>query len=89
MPHPHAGFQRVNDRLLAAGPDDFLHVFEDESGIASEVAERIIDLADGTRTNSQLVEVLCREFDVEPDRCRADAAQFIHLLIDRHLLVLR
>lgn len=87
--HPDAGFQRVNDRLLAAGPDDFLHVFEDEEGHVSEVAERIVELADGTRTNAQIADALCREFDVAPERCRVDAASFIQLLIERHLLVLR
>jgi hypothetical protein len=88
-PHPDAGFQRVDDRLLAAGPDDFLHTFEDESGAASEVAERIVELADGTRTNAQIADALCSEFEVEPDRCRADTARFIQLLIERRLLVFR
>ena len=87
--HPDAGFQRINDRLLAAGPDDFLHLFEDEAGHVSEVAERIVELADGTRTNQQIVDELCREFDVAPERCRADTASFIRLLIERQLLVLR
>jgi len=83
--HPDAGFQRINDRLLAAGPDDFLHLFEDETGRVSEVAERIVELADGTRTNEQIVDALCREFDVAPERCRADTASFIRLLMGSSL----
>ncbi len=88
-PHPDAGFQRVHDRLLAAGPDDFLHTFEGEDGEASEVAERIVELADGSRTIAEIANVLCSEFEVEPERCRADTATFIQLLVDRRLLVTR
>lgn len=86
--HPDAGVQRVGDRLLAAGPDDFLHVFEDEMGEISEVAERIVELADGSRTVEQIADALCREFDVERDRCLADTRSFLHLLMERRLLVL-
>lgn len=87
--HPDAGFQRVDDRLLAAGPDDFLHSFEDEAGELSNVAERIVELADGTRTAAQIADALCAEFEVDPDRCRADTAQFIQLLVERRLLIVR
>jgi hypothetical protein len=31
--------------MLAVGPDDTLHTFEDEGGEVSEVAERILELA--------------------------------------------
>ena len=48
--HPDAGVQRVGDRMLAVGPDDTLHTFEDEGGEVSEVAERILALVDGRRT---------------------------------------
>jgi len=87
--HPDAGFQRVDNRLLAASPDDFLHLFEGEDGEASEVAERIVELADGTRTIAEITDVLCSEFEVERDRCRADTAGFIELLVERQLLVIR
>jgi hypothetical protein len=87
--HPDAGFQRVDDRLLVAGPNDFLHTFEDECGESSDVAERIVDLADGTRTIAQITDSLCAEFDVDPERCRVDTIDFIQLLVDRHILVLR
>jgi len=88
-PHPEAGFQRVNDRLLAAGPDDFLHTFEESDGAPSEVAERIVELADGTRTTLEIAEALGSEFEVDPSRCRADTTVFIQLLVERQLLVLR
>ena len=87
--HPDSGFQRVDDRLLVAGPDDFLHTFENEAGELSNVAERIVELVDGTRTTAQVADALCAEFEVDPERCRADTAEFIQLLVDRRILVLR
>ncbi len=86
--HPEAGLQRVDGRLLAAGPDDFLHTFEDEDGQVSEVAERIVELADGSRTVAQIVDALCVEFEVDPKRCTADTLEFLTLLVKRQLLVL-
>ncbi len=86
--HPLAGVQRVGGRLLAAGPDEQLHSFEDEEGNVSEVAERIVELSDGTRTVRQIVEQLCREFEVEPDVCERDTTEFVQLLVDKKVLVL-
>jgi hypothetical protein len=86
--HPEAGVQRVGGRLLAAGPDDYLHAFEEPSGEASPVAERIIELSDGTRTVGQIVEALCGEFDVSPQVCTSDTVAFVELLVKRKVLVL-
>jgi pyrroloquinoline quinone biosynthesis protein D len=85
--HPEAGVQRVGDRMLAVGPDDTLHTFEDEGGEVSEVAERILELADGCRTVGDIVAVLCEEFEVEPARCREDTVSFVRLLVDKKVLV--
>ncbi|HEX5750464.1 MAG TPA: PqqD family protein [Archangium sp.] len=86
--HPEAGVQRVGDRMLAVGPDDTLHTFEDEGGEVSEVAERILELVDGCRTVGDIVAVLCEEFEVEPARCREDTVFFVRLLVDKKVLVL-
>lgn len=86
--HPEAGLQRVSGRLMAAGPDEFLHTFEDEQGRVSEVAERILELVDGRRTVEDIVAVLCEEFEVEPEACREDTAAFIQLLVEKKVLVL-
>ncbi|WP_235216630.1 PqqD family protein [Archangium violaceum] len=86
--HPEAGLQRVGDRMLAVGPDDTLHTFEDEGGEVSEVAERILELVDGCRTVGDIVAVLCEEFEVEPVRCREDTVSFVRLLVDKKVLVL-
>jgi pyrroloquinoline quinone biosynthesis protein D len=86
--HAEAGVQRVGDRMLAVGPDDTLHTFEDEGGEASEVAERILELIDGCRTVGDIVAVLCEEFEVEPARCRGDTVSFVRLLVEKKVLVL-
>lgn len=86
--HPHAGVERVGGRLVAVGPDDFLHAFEDQAGQVSPVAERIVELADGTRTLGRIVDALCDEFDVERARCASDALQFVKLLVEKKVLVL-
>lgn len=87
-PHRETGIQRVGDRLLAASPDDRLHTFEDEAGQRSEVAERIVELCDGTRTVRQIADALGDEFEVEKGRCAADTLQFVRLLIERKVLEL-
>jgi pyrroloquinoline quinone biosynthesis protein D len=86
--HPDAGVQRVGDRMLAVGPDDTLHTFEDEGGEVSEVAERILELVDGRRTLGDIVAALCEEFEVEPAVCREDTVTFVRLLVDKQVLVL-
>ncbi|QRN99432.1 PqqD family protein [Archangium violaceum] len=86
--HPDAGVQRVGDRMLAVGPDDTLHTFEDEGGEVSEVAERILELVDGRRTLGDIVAALCEEFEVEPEACREDTVAFVRLLVDKKVLVL-
>lgn len=85
--HPEAGLQRFGGRLMAVTPDDKLHSFEDEAG-ASEVGERIVDLADGKRTVREIVRVLCDEFEVDEGTCERDTASFVRLLVERKVLVL-
>jgi hypothetical protein len=86
--HPEAGLQRVGGQLLAAGPDDFLHTFEEAPGQVSQVAERILELVDGRRTVADIVAVLCEEFEVEPAVCGEDTAGFVKLLVEKKVLVL-
>ena len=86
--HPDTGVQRVGGRLMAAGPDEHLHTFEDARGQVSQVAERIVELVDGRRTVADIVAVLCEEFEVEPEACRADTVAFVKLLVEKKVLVL-
>ena len=84
--HPEMGLERVAGRLMAAGATDVLHLFEDESGERSEVAERIVELSDGRRTVSGIVDVLCEEFDVTREVCEPDAIAFIASLVNLEVL---
>jgi pyrroloquinoline quinone biosynthesis protein D len=86
--HPETGVQRVGGRLMAAGPDELLHTFEDARGEVSAVAERIVELVDGRRTVADIVAVLCDEFEVEPQACREDTVAFVRLLVEKKVLVL-
>lgn len=86
--HPDVGVQRVGGRLMAAGPGDDLHTFEDERGEVSEVAERIVELCDGKRTVAQIVETLCGEFEVDKATCAADVRAFVELLVEKQVLIL-
>ena len=80
--------QRVGGRLLAMGPDDCLHSFEDEAGAPLEAAERIVELVDGRRSVAELARAICDEFDVKAEVSQADALQFIDVLIEKKVLVL-
>ena len=62
-------------------------MFEEETGEASPVAERIIELADGTRTLETIAQMLCAEFDVDPQACVSDTVAFAKLLVERQLLI--
>ena len=64
-----------------------MHVFEDEAGEPSLVAERIIELADGTRTLETIAKTLCAEFEVDPEVCVSDILAFAKLLVERELLI--
>ncbi len=64
-----------------------MHVFEDEAGEPSLVAERIIELADGTRTLEAIAQTLCAEFEVDPKVCISDIVAFAKLLVERELLI--
>ena len=78
----------MGGRLLAVGPDEHLHTFEDADGEVSEVAERIMELVDGRRTVADILAVLCDEFDVDPGVCREDTVAFLRLMVEKKVLVL-
>lgn len=84
--NPDVGVQRVGGRLLAAGPGEHLHTFEDESGEVSEVAERIVELCDGKRSVAQIVDSLCEEFEVDRGTCTQETAAFVELLAEKKVL---
>ena len=72
---------------MAAGPPDALHTFVDEAGNVSEVAERIVELSDGKHSVRQIIDVLCKEFDVPRPVCDRDTFSFLEILRERQVLV--
>lgn len=84
--NPDVGVQRVGGRLLAAGPGEHLHTFEDDAGEVSEVAERIVELCDGQRSVARIVDLLCEEFEVDRETCTRETAAFVELLADKKVL---
>jgi hypothetical protein len=88
-PHPGAGIERVGDRLMAASSDDHLHHFIEEDQSPSHTAERIVELADGSRTVRQIADQLCTEFDgAELEQVLEDVKGFVETLVERQVLVL-
>ncbi len=87
--HPETGIERIDGKLMAASPDDHLHVFVNEDESPNEVAERIVELATGERTVLQIAEALSQEFDVDGTTAKRDTAQFVAQLVDAKVLVVR
>lgn len=84
--HPEAAVQQVRGRWVAATADESLHGFVDASGAVSEAGERIISLVDGVRSVSEVVAVLCEEFEVGREQCERETLQFLKLLVSKRVL---
>jgi hypothetical protein len=90
--NPQAAKERVGGRLMIAAPDQQLYWFvEDEAlGRAEElpsVGERIVELADGTRTVREIATALTREFEVDLATALSDTAEFVRQLVESGVLV--
>ena len=51
--------------------------------VLNEVGGRIWELVDGTRTVGEIVQLICREFEVDEASAREDTLGFISDLLDR------
>ena len=82
-PHPEAAIENVGGRVMAATPDDRLHYFVEDGTeeSASEVGDRIVQLADGTRTVREIAAELCEEFEVDLETALKDTAEFVAELV--------
>jgi hypothetical protein len=83
--HPDARLQKERGQVVVLVGGQ-VSAFEDDQG-PSEVAQRIVALADGTRTLSEIVDRLCEEFDVARDVCAQDTLAFVRELVLRRVLV--
>lgn len=75
----------INQKL----DDDILIMKEDSCGEAiylSEVSNRIFELCDGRNTVSDIIEILCSEYEVEKSICEQDVERCIQELLDAKLL---
>jgi len=88
-PHPAAGIERVGDRLMAASPDDHLHQFVEDDDAPSLTAERIVELADGSRTVSEIATQIAEEFEgASLEQVTEDVRGFLGTLVERQVIVL-
>jgi hypothetical protein len=86
------------ERYVTRNPDAAWRVFEDGAVIVSPtesvmhslnpVATRIWELADGTLTMNEILDVVVEEFDVTRDQATADMADFADALSDKGMLTI-
>jgi len=84
------------DRYITRDPDAAWRVFEDGAVIVSptesvmhslnRVGTRIWELADGSRTVSEILDVVVEEFEVDPDEAAADIVEFCDTLSSKGML---
>lgn len=77
---PRVRFRRFeNDGIV-------IHQKTAEALVVSEVATRLLELADGTRTLSECAETIQSEFDARPDVIERDLIQFARELADQGIV---
>lgn len=79
--------QQVIGRVLQ-GEAVILRPEAGKVNVVNEVGARIWELADGSRSIRQIVEQICREYQVEQEQAQADAISFIQHLIDKKILTI-
>lgn len=60
---------------------------ENKVRMLNPVGSRIWELADGTRTIAQIVDVLTDEYDVDPLRAQETTLDLLNTLADKNLIV--
>jgi len=83
------GLGRVGDRWAAIGPKGTLHLLADDAGRPSAMQERIVELADGTRTVDEIARAVGTEFSCALQPCEIEPRAFIDELARKQVLVLR
>lgn len=80
---PRAAMRKIEGEAAVITPQDStLHTF-------NGVGTRILELADGTRSMRQIVEVIVAEYEVEPEIAESDARAFVSELVQKQVLVLK
>lgn len=78
--HPHAGFRIFEGQAMVIMPDgSYIHVL-------NEIGSRVWELMDGERSESQIVEILCQEFETDPAEVAKDVKDFLATLEAHRML---
>lgn len=82
-PHASPGIvgQVLNDEAVLLRPQS------GKVSVLNEVAARIWQLADGTRSIGEIAGVITKEFQVDLDQAQADTLEFIGVMIQKGVLV--
>lgn len=78
--HPTAGYRIFEGQATIVLPDgSYIKVL-------NEVGSRVWDLLDGERTEAEIVDVICEEFETPRDRAEQDVREFIAALAEHRML---
>ncbi len=82
-PRPSPGIvgQLLNDEAVLLRPE------AGKVSVLNEVAARIWQLADGTRSIQQIAELVASEYQVDLPQAEADTLEFVEMLIQKGMLV--
>ena len=84
--------------ILLRNPNVIARMAEDEAvlvmpqkgqvKVLNQVGAAIWELIDDKRNIGQIVNIICAQFDVDPDTAKADTLKFVTELIDREIVVI-
>ena len=78
--NPTAGFRIFEGQATIVMPDgSYIHVL-------NEIGSRVWDLMDGVRSESEIVDLICEEFDTTREQAARDVRQFLATLQANRML---
>ena len=78
--HPTAGFRIFEGQATIVMPDgSYIHVL-------NEIGSRVWELMDGEKSESQIVEILCQEFETDREEVARDVKDFLTALEAHRML---
>lgn len=81
-PHPQTAGRVIDKEAVLILSDN------SEVNVLNPVGSRIFELADGTNTIAEIIEVICSEFEVSADEAKEDVTTFINQMEKRQVFVL-
>lgn len=78
--HPTAGFRIFEGQATIVMPDgSYIHVL-------NEIGSRVWDLLNGQRTEADIVDIICEEFETTRDEAEKDVREFLAALEANRML---